>query len=70
MTDLVRACGEERPRTHTEESVEGGYTREKECRTTAKRMEERVPTIPSTECWRTDVRGGAEEGDVQPYHRP
>ena len=32
--ELVRACDEERWRTHTEESVEGGYTREKEKRTT------------------------------------
>ena len=34
--ELVRACDEERWRTHTEESVEGGYTREREERTTRK----------------------------------
>ena len=36
------ACDEERWRTHTEESVEGGYTREKEERTTENKMERRV----------------------------
>ena len=42
--ELVRACDEERWRTHTEESVEGGYTREKEERTTENKMERRVST--------------------------
>ena len=37
--ELVRACDGERWRTHTEESVEGGYTREKEERTTGNKME-------------------------------
>ena len=39
------ARDEERWRTHTEESVEGGYTREKEERTTENKMERRVSTI-------------------------
>ena len=42
--ELVRACDEERWRTHTEKSVEGGYTREKEERTTENKMESRVST--------------------------
>ena len=36
--------GHERWRTHTEESVEAGYTREKEERTTENKMEGRVST--------------------------
>ena len=42
--ELVRACDEEIWRTHTEESVEGRYTREKEERTTENKMERRVST--------------------------
>ena len=42
--ELVRACDEERWRTHTEESVQGRYTREKEERTTENKMERRVST--------------------------
>ena len=41
---LVRACGEERWRTHAEESVEGGYTREEEEGTTENKMEIRMST--------------------------
>ena len=36
-------CDEERRRTHTEESVEDGYAREKEERTTENKMERHVP---------------------------
>ena len=36
--ELIRACDDERWQTHTEESVEGGYTREKEERTTENKM--------------------------------
>ena len=42
--ELVRAFDEERCQTHTEESVEGGYTREKEERTTENKMERSVST--------------------------
>ena len=42
--ELVLACDEERWGTHTEESVEGGYTREKEERTTEDKMERGVST--------------------------
>ena len=42
--ELVRECDEERRRTHTEESVEGGYIREKELRTTENKIERRMPT--------------------------
>ena len=44
--ELVRACDEERWRTRrpTVESVEGGYTREKEERTTENKMERRLST--------------------------
>ena len=42
--DLVRACYEERWRTHTEDRVESGYTREKEERMTENKMERCVPT--------------------------
>ena len=41
--ELVRACDEERWRTHTEESIESGYTREKEERTTKNKMERHMP---------------------------
>ena len=54
--ELVRACDEERWRTHTEESVEGGYTREKEERTTENKMERRVLTIFES----TGLRAGEE----------
>ena len=39
MIKLVRACDEERKK-HTEESVDDGYSREKEERTTENKMEE------------------------------
>ena len=42
IIELVRACDEERGRTHNEESVEGGYTREMEERTTENKMERRM----------------------------
>ena len=42
IVELVRACDEERWRTHSEESIEDGYTREKEERTTENKMERRV----------------------------
>ena len=40
---LVQACDEKRRRTHTEESVEKGYSREKDERTTENKMETLVP---------------------------
>ena len=42
--EQVRACDEERWRTHTEESVENRYTREKEERTMVNKMERRLLT--------------------------
>ena len=42
--ELVWTCDEEIQRTHTEESVEDGYTREKEERMTENKMERHVPT--------------------------
>ena len=53
----VRACDEERWRTHTEESVEGGYTTKKEERTTKNKIERRVPT-------RLGLRAGEMYRDV------
>ena len=72
-TLLIRACDEERWRTHTEESVEGGYTREKEERTTENKMERRVSTIFEkywTESGRGDGQGDVEKKDHQLYRRP
>ena len=70
--DLVRACDEERRRTHTEESVEGRYTREKEERTTENKMERRQRDLQST-----GLRAGEETDramwrreDHQSYRRP
>ena len=40
--ELVWACEEERCRMHTEESVENGYSGEKEERTTENKMERRT----------------------------
>ena len=71
--ELVRACDEERWRTHTEESVEGGYTREKEERTTENKMERRMSTIFEkyrTESGRGDGQGDVEKKDHQSYRRP
>ena len=70
--NLVRACDEERWRTHTEESVEGGYTREKEERTTENKMERRVSTRFEkywTESGRGDGQGDVEKKD-RLYRRP
>ena len=70
---LVRACDEERWRTHTEESVEGRYTREKEERTTENKMERRVSTRFEkywTENGRGDGQGDVEKKDHQSYRRP
>ena len=59
--------------THTEESVEGGYTREKEERTTENKMERRVSTRFEkywTESGRGDGQGDVEKKDHQSYRRP
>ena len=71
--DLVRACDEERWRTHTEESDEGRYTREKEERTTENKMERRMPTRFAkywTESGRGNGQGDVEKKDHQSYLRP
>ena len=71
--ELVRACGEERWRTHTEESVEGRYTREKEERTTENKTERRVSTRFEkylTESGREGGQGDVEKKDHQLYRRP
>ena len=71
--DLVRACDEERWRTHTEESDEGRYTREKEERTAENKMERRMPTRFAkywTESGRGDGQGDVEKKDHQSYRRP
>ena len=71
--ELVRTCDEERWRTHTEESVEGGYTREKEERTTENKMERRMSTRFEkywTESGRGDGQGDVEKKDHQLYRRP
>ena len=71
--ELVQACDEERWRTHTEESVEGGYTREKEERTTENKMERHVSTRFEkywTESGRGDGQGDVEKKDHQLYRRP
>ena len=60
--ELVRACDEERWRTHTEESVEDGYTREKEERTTENKTERRVST--TFEKYWTESGRGDGQGDV------
>ena len=70
--ELVRACDEERWRTHTEESVEGGYTREEEGWTTENKMERRVsPRFEKywTESGRGDGQGDVEKKDHQLYRR-
>ena len=41
---LILACVGETRRTHTEESIEDGYTRKREDGTTENRMESRMPT--------------------------
>ena len=71
--ELVRACDEERWRTHTKESIEGGYTREKEERTTENKMERRVSTRFEkywTESGRGDGQGDVEKKDHQLYRGP
>ena len=71
--ELVRACDEERWRTHTEESVEGGHTREKLERTTENNMERRVSTRFEkywTESGRGDGHDDVEKKDHQLYRRP
>ena len=71
--DLERACDEERWRTHTEESVEGRYTWEKEERTTENKMERRVSTRFEkywAEIGRGDGQGDVEKKDQQLYRRP
>ena len=71
--ELVRAWDEERWRTHTEESVECGHTREKEERTTENKMERRVSTRFEkywTESGRGDGQGDVEKKDNQLYRRP
>ena len=71
--ELVRACDEERWQKHTEESVEGGYTREKEVRTTENKMERRMSTIFEkywTESGWGDGQGDVEKKDYQSYRRP
>ena len=63
----------ERWRTHTEESVEGGYTMEKEERTTENKMERHVSTRFEkywTESGREDGQGDVEKKDHQLYRRP
>ena len=71
--ELVRACDEERWRTHTEESVEGGYTREREEGETENKMERRVSTRFEkywTDSGRGDGQGDVEKKDHQLYRRP
>ncbi len=70
---MVRACDEEIWRTHTEESVEGAYTREKEERTTENQMERSVATRFEkywTESGRGDGQGDVEKKYHQLYRRP
>ena len=67
------ACDEERWRTHTEESVDGGYTRGKEERTTENKTERCVSTRFEkywTESRRGDIQGDVEKKDHQLYRRP
>ena len=55
-------------KSHTEESAENGYTREKEERTTKNKMERRVPTRLE-KYWTESVRGDGQ-GDVEKeYHQ-
>ena len=71
--ELVRAGDEERWRTHTEESVESGFTREREERTTENKMERRVSVRFEnywTESGRGDGQGDVEKKDHQSYRRP
>ena len=59
--------------THTEESIKGGYTREKEERTTENKMERRMSTRFEkywTESGRGDGQGDVEKKDYQSYRRP
>ena len=59
-------------RTHTGESVENGYTREKEDGTTKNKVERRVPTILEkyrTESGRGDGQGDVEKEDLQSYRQ-
>ena len=68
-SEMVRECDEERWRTHTEESFEGGYTREKEERTAENKMERCVST--RFEKYRTgDGQDDVEKEDHQLYRRP
>ena len=60
-------------RTHSEESVESGYTREKEERMTENKMERHVSTRSEkywTESGRGDGQGDVEKKDHQSYRRP
>ena len=59
----VRACDEERRRTHTEESVENGYSREKDARTTENKMDRHVPT--RHEKYLAESGRGDRQGDVE-----
>ena len=61
--DLVRACDEERWRTHTLGSVEGRYTREKEERTTENQMKR--PMSTRFEKYWTERGRGNGQGDVE-----
>ena len=61
--DMVWACDEERWRTHTEESVEGRYTREREEKTTENKLERRVPARLE-KYWAESGRGDGQ-GDVE-----
>ena len=57
----------------TEESIESGYTRENEERTTENKMERRVSTRSEkywTESGRGDGQGDVEKKDHQSYRRP
>ena len=67
--ELVRACDEERRRTHTGENVENGYTREK----VENKMERRVPARCEkcrAESGQGDGQGDVEKEDLQSYRRP
>ena len=73
LTGYIKTYDEERWRTHTEESVEGRYTREKEERMTENKMEIRVSTRFEkywTESGRGDGQGDMEKKDHQSYRRP
>ena len=73
LIELVRACVEEKWRTHSEESAEDGYNREKEERTTENKVERRVPTRFENywaENGRGDGQGDMEKEDQQSYRPP